>query len=101
MIYWSKTSIRIVKIGGYFNKRDFKNIKLLYRTYLTIDLSNGDKVKSKLSVYQDENENNISITINNDVVYDLDNKKFNNELLVEKLISKYKEYLLKGYKNIR
>lgn len=94
-------SIRIVKISGYFNKRDFKNIKLLYRTYLIIDLSNGDKVNGKLSVYQDENENNISIKVNNELVYDLDNNKFTNDILIDKMIEKYKESLLKNYKNIR
>lgn len=90
--------IRIKKIGGYFDKKDFKNINLIYRTYITIDLSNGDKIYAKLSVYKDENENNINIKINDDLVYDIGNKKFNNEYLVDKLIDKYKEYLLKEYK---
>lgn len=97
----SPKSIRIKEITGYFNKRDFKNINLLYRTYIVIEMSNGDKIKSKLSVYQDENENNINVKINNDLVYDLDNKKFNNDFLIEKLINKYKEYLLKDYKKMR
>jgi hypothetical protein len=91
-------SIRIKDISGYFNKKDFKNIKLIYRTYLVINLSNNDKIKAKLSVYKDENENNINIKINNDLVYNLDNKNFNNEILIEKLINKYKEFLVKEYK---
>ena len=94
----SPKPIRITDISGYFNKRDFKNIKLIYRTYLSIDLSNGNKIKAKLSVYKDENENNINIKINNDLVYDLDNKNYTNEILVDKLINKYKESLLKDYK---
>jgi len=94
----SHKSIRIKEIGGYFNKRDFKDTNLLYKTYLTIDLSNGDKVKAKLSVYKDENENNINIKINNDLIYNLDNKKFNNEIFVDKIIDKYKESLLKTVK---
>ena len=94
-------SIRIMEISGYFNKRDFKNINLIYRTYLVIDLSNNDKIKAKLSVYQDENENNITIKINDDLVYNLDNKKFTSEILIDKLIEKYKEFLLKEYKNMR
>lgn len=97
----SPKSIRIKEITGYFNKRDFKNVNLLYRTYIVISMSNGDKIKGKLSVYQDENENNINVKINNDLVYDLDNKKFNNDFLIEKIINKYKEYLLKGYKKLR
>jgi hypothetical protein len=91
-------TIRIVDISGYFNKRDFKNIKLIYRTYLVVNLSNNDKIKAKLSIYDDENLNNIHIKINNDVVYDLDNKNFNNDILIDKLINKYKEFLVKDYK---
>lgn len=89
-------SIRIKNISGYFNKRDFKNIKLIYRTYLVIILSNEDRIKAKLSVYNDFN--NINIKINEKLVYDLDNKKFTNEILIDKLINKYKEYLVKDYK---
>ena len=89
--------IRIKEINGYFNKRDFKNIKLLYNTYLVISLSNSDKLTAKLSVYQNE-EKNIHIQINNDVIFDLDNIQYSNEILVDKLIEKYKEYLLKSYK---
>jgi len=90
--------IRITKISGYFDKDDFKNINLIYRTYLVIDLSNSDKINSKLSVYKDEEENNINIKINDNLIYDIDNKKFDNNFLVEKLIQKYKEHLLKEYK---
>ena len=94
-------SIRLKEISGYFNKRDFKNVKLLYRTYLIINLSNGDKIDAKLSVFQDENENNINIKINNIVIYDLDNNKFTNDILIDKIIDKYKESLLKNYKKLR
>lgn len=94
----SPKSIRIKDISGYFNKKDFINIKLIYRTYLVINLSNEDKIKAKLSVFRDENCNNINIKINDELVYDLDNKIFNSEILIDKLINKYKEYLVKDYK---
>jgi len=94
-------SIRIKNISGYFNKKDFKEIELLYKTYIVISLSNDDKIIGKLCVYKDENINNINIKINNDLVYDLDNRNFNNDIFIEKLITKYKEYLLKNYKKIR
>lgn len=97
----SPKSIRIREITGYFNKRDFKNIKLLYSTYLVVNMSNSDKIIGKLSVYQDENENNINIRINDKLIYDLDNKSFNNEIFVDKLITKYKESLLNIYKRVR
>lgn len=90
--------IRIKKIHGYFDKKEFKNVNLIYRTYIVIDLSNGDIITSKLSKYENENENNINIKINRDLVFDIDNKNFNNEFLVDKLICKYKEHLLKEYK---
>lgn len=91
-------SIRIKEISGYFNKNDFKNPKLKYRSSVNINLSNGDKIKAKLSVYDDENENNISLKINNELIYNLDNKKFNNELFIDKLIDKYKNFLVNTYK---
>lgn len=93
----SPKSIRILDINGYYNKKDFKNIKLLYSTYLVVNLTNKDKIEAKLSVYKDSVENNINIKINNELVYDLDNKNFNNEIFVDKLTRKYKEYLLKNY----
>ena len=64
-------------------------------------MTNGDKIIGKLSVYQDENENNINIRINDKLIYDLDNKEFNNEIFVDKLITKYKESLLEVYKRVR
>lgn len=88
--------IRISEISGYFNKRDFKNINLIYRTYLVVSMSNGDKIKAKLSVYEDEK--NINIEINNELIYDIDNDIFNNTILIEKIINKYKESLLTKYK---
>jgi hypothetical protein len=97
----SPKSIRIREITGYFNKRDFKNIKLLYNTSLIVSMTNGDKIIGKLSVYQNENENNINIKINDKLIYDLDNKEFNNEIFVDKLITKYKESLLEVYKRVR
>ena len=91
--------IRIKEITGYFNKRDFKNTNVKYKTSLNINLSNGDKVKAKLSVYNDENENNISLKINNELIYNLDNKNFNNEIFINKLVDKYKKFLVDNYKN--
>lgn len=90
--------LRIKNINGYFDKKDFKNINLIYRTLITVNLSNSDKLCGKLSAYKKENENNITIKINDNIVYDIDNKKFNNEYLIDKLVEKYKEYLLKEYK---
>ena len=79
-----------------------RNGDLIHRTYLVVTLSNGDEIKAKLSVFDnDEEQNNINIRINKDLVFDLDNNKYTNEILIDKLIDKYKESLLKKYKNLR
>jgi len=64
-------------------------------------LSNQDKIKATLSIFQDENKNNICIRINDDLVFDLDNKNYTNEIFIDKIINKYKEYLVKDFKKIR
>jgi len=94
----SPKPIRLTEIVGYFKKSDFKNNNLIYKTYLSLSLSNGDKIKSSLSVYKDSNENNINIKINEKQIYDIDNKIFDEEYLVDKITTKYKEYLLEKIK---
>lgn len=90
--------IRLIEISGYFNNKDFKNINLIYKTNLNINLSNGDEINGILSIYKNENDNNINIKINNKLIYDIDNKNFNDDILVEKMISKYQENLLQKFK---
>ena len=94
----SPKPIRLTEISGYFNKSDFKNNNLIYKTYLSLRLSNGDKIISNLSTYKNNNENNINIKINEKKIYDIDNSKFNEDYLVDKIIEKYKEYLLEKLK---
>lgn len=94
----SPKPIRLTEISGYFKKTDFKKNNLIYKTYLSLSLSNGDKIKSSLSIYKDENEHNINIKINEKQIYDIDNKNFNDDSLIDKIISKYKEYLLEKLK---
>ena len=91
--------IRIKEITGYFNNRDFKNKKIKYKTSLNINLSNSDKIKAKLSVYDDENDNNICIKLNNEIIYNIDNKIFNNDIFIDKIVDKYKKFLVDRYKH--
>lgn len=91
-------TLRVKSIDGYYNKRDFNNYNLIYKTKLIIELSNYDIIEGKLSMYDNSNENNITIKLNDKKVYSLDNKNFNNEKLVNKLISKYKNHIEKNYK---
>jgi hypothetical protein len=93
----SPKPIRILDISGYYNKIDSKIVDLLYNTYLILNLTNKDKIEAKLSVYKNSEINNIYIKINNELVYDMDNVEFNNEIFVDKLTRKYKEYILKNY----
>ena len=97
----SPKPIRIKKINGYFDKKDLTNIDLISKTLLKINFSNNDIITGKLFIYKNDELNNIVIKINEEVIYDLDNKDFNNEILVDKLIYKYKEYLLKNHKSIK
>jgi len=94
----SPKPIRLTEIVGYFKKDNFKNNNLIYKTYLSLRLSNGDKIISNLSTYKNNNENNINIKINEKKIYDIDNSKFNEDYLVDKIIEKYKEYLLEKLK---
>lgn len=91
-------SLRVKKLSGYYNNRDFKNFNLIYKTKIIIELSNYDIVEGKLSVYNDKNENNIIVKINDNIVYNLDNQNFNNEKLIEKMKMKYQNYIQKDYK---
>jgi len=91
-------NLRVKKLEGYYNNRNFKNYNLIYKTKIIIELSNYDIVEGKLSVYDNENENNIRIKINDEIVYNLDNQNFNNDKLIEKMKMKYQNYIKKNYK---
>jgi len=91
-------NLRVKKLEGYYNNRNFKNYNLIYKTKIIIELSNYDIVEGKLSVYDNENENNIRIKINDEIVYNLDNQNFNDDKLIEKMKIKYQNYIKKNYK---
>jgi len=91
-------NLRVKKLEGYYNKRDFKNYNLIYKTKITIELSNFDIIEGKLSVHDNKNENNIRIKINDDIVYNLDNPNFTDDKLIDKMKMKYQNYIEKSYK---
>lgn len=76
-------NINIKSIDGFINKEKFTLKGNFYSTYLEIILNNKDKIIGEYSF------NNIKIQINNDIVYDLDNEKFDNEVLVDKIVDEY------------
>ncbi len=91
-------NLRVKKLEGYYNKKDFKNYNLIYKTKIIIELSNFDVIEGKLSIYNDKIENNIKIKLNDNIIYNLDNQNFNDEKLIEKMKIKYQNYIKKNYR---
>lgn len=91
-------NLRIKSLSGYFNNKDFKNNNLIYKTKVKIELSNSDLVEGIFSKFKNESDNNITISINEKIVYNLDNPKFNNDILIDKMKDKYTTYLKKNWK---
>jgi len=87
-------SLRIKKLDGYYNKRDFKNYNLIYKTKIIIELSNLDIIEGNLEI-NENSTNNILIKINDKIIYNLDNNKFNIEILIDKMKDKYKHHIIK------
>lgn len=82
-------SFRIKSIEGYINKSLFTKRGYVYETKLTVVLNNKDVLVGE---YFSKN-NNIVIKVNDEIIYDLDYKTFDNDVLVEKMISEYLKYL--------
>ncbi len=89
--------LRIKSLNGYYNMRDYKNYNLIYKTKILIELTNYDIIEGNLSI-NENSSNNITIKINNKIIYNLDNEKFNNEILIDKMKDKYIYYIKKTYK---
>lgn len=89
-------NLRIKNINGYFNKTDFKNTNLIYKTELYVELSNLDIIYGVICTHKEYS--NIKIKINDKLIYDMNNKNFDNESLIDKMISLYKNHIRKNYK---
>lgn len=81
--------LRITTINGYINKEFFSHKGYSYETYLQVTLSNKDVIAGKYNTQT----KNIYVQINEEDVYDLNNKTFDNEVLVDKMVEKYKKHL--------
>jgi hypothetical protein len=90
-------SLRITKVSGSNQKEKFKDQNFIYSTNLLATLSNNDTIGGTFSSAKD-GENNISIKINDKIVYDLDSKKFTDETLIDKMVGEYKKQLEKEWK---
>lgn len=91
-------NIRVSNLKGYFKRKDFKNSNLIYKTNIIVELSNHDIVEGLLSVAEEKSDTNITIKINDKIVYDLDNSKFDDDILIDKMKDKYETYLKKNWK---
>lgn len=80
-------SFRINSITGHINKESFSKNGYSYETHLEITLTNKDVI---IGEYKN---NNILIKVNDEIVYDIDNNKFDNEVLIDKITSEYIKYL--------
>jgi len=82
-------SLRIKAINGYFNKEIFAHHDLYMESYLEIDMINKDFIVGEYKSIT----HSILIKINDEIVYDMISRNFDNEVLIEKIVSEYKKYL--------
>jgi hypothetical protein len=85
----SVKSLRPIKISGYIKKPEGNN----FRNTLNITMSNKDVI---VGTYE---SGNIAISINTEIIYDIDREDFDENKLVDKLSDEYVKYLKnKNYK---
>jgi len=83
-------SLRIKSISGYIDKDTFiMGSGNFYDTFLEVVLSNKDILVGE---YKSSNHS-LLVKINNVIVFDLNSKFFDKELLVDKMINEYVKYL--------
>jgi hypothetical protein len=86
-----KRNLRIIKISGYFDKTSFDEHKNHKESLINIDFSNKDTIEAKFISKKQLNE--IEISINDEIVYDVENINFNEKTFIDKIIDEYKKYL--------
>jgi hypothetical protein len=85
-------NIRLISISGFLHDKAYKDIK--YK--LVLKFNNNDEIIG--SLFKD----NVCVKINDEVVYDIDNKDFNIELLIDKIYDNYIKYIKnKNYKIVK
>lgn len=80
-------NIRPKKINGFLNKDEDGYKQKNKRTTLSIVMNNGNIIVGTLS------NGNIAISINDEIIYDVDKKDFTENKLVDKLSEEYVKYL--------
>lgn len=72
-----------------------------FDTFIEIEMSNKDTIIGKYRRVEKEDylkENSIKIEINDKVVYHMDNEEFDNDKLIDYIISYYKKHISKKWK---
>lgn len=82
-------SLRIKGINGYVNKETFTRRGKFYETHFELTLTNKDVIVGDYN----SKINNICVKVNNEIIYDIDNKTFDNEVLLDKIVGEYMKYL--------
>ena len=85
-------SLRVSEISGILNKQD--TIHLEY-SIIKIQMSNSDVISGEF-IKDVDNNNNMKITINDLLVFDLIHNNYNIHTMVNKIIERYKMYLHKN-----
>lgn len=91
----------IKKIESSLNKSSINGKSKSTNSNIYIELSNKDKIYGEYTRLEDSGEieeNSIKIEINDKTVYHLDNKDYNNNQLIEKIIEHYKKHISKTWK---
>lgn len=83
-------NLRIVSIKGAFDKLDTTKLKF---NKLIIYMSNGDIIIGEYMLVV-EHEPNIKITLNDEVVFDLEYKTYTIDEMIDKISDVYKKYLI-------
>jgi len=88
-IYKRKNSVKRIKVKSIDGKGGNN------RVFLKIFMSNNDIIEG----YYNKKDNSISIKINNELIYDVDYKKFTIDELINKIVIQYKNFIKeKGFK---
>jgi hypothetical protein len=83
-------NITIKSIKGHINRKTFLAWSgYVYDTYLEINLSNKDVIIAEYKSIT----SNILIKVNGTIIFDLNYKAFDNEVLIDRIISEYIKYL--------
>ena len=93
--------IKIKDINIDFNKRDVNRELLNYTSIIKIEMTNGDKIDStyiKINKFDEAVDNNIEIKVNDETIYHISDKNFNEKSFINMISTQYKKYIQEKWK---